>query len=121
MNPILSTTILSLILTSSAFAAPKKVVPKKSTKPAVVAAPKPPPFTVAKALTPYVGLYEILNTQAIWVQNGALSAQVAGLRAALTQNPARHALNPKAYWTENLEAMFNAFTPEQSEAFELEA
>lgn len=125
MNAFLSSSILSLVFVSSAFAAPAKVAPKipvkTPAKPVVAVAPKPPPFTVAKALTPYISLYQLLNTQAIWVQNGALSPQVAGLRAALTQNPERHALNPKAYWTETLENMFNAFTPEQSDAFELEA
>ena len=121
MKSVLSSSVLSLLFVSPAFAATAKVNPKPAPKPVVVVAPKPPPFTVAKALTPYIGLYQLLNTQAIWVQNGALSAQVAGLRTALTENPMRHGLNVKAYWTPALESMFQAFTPEQSDAFELAA
>lgn len=124
MIQLLSSSIVSLLFVSSSFAAtatkaPVKPVPKPAPK--VVVAPKPPPFTVSKVLTPYVGLYQLLQTQAIWVQNGVLSAQVAGLRAGLTQNPLRHGLNPSAYWTAALEDMYQNFTPEKSDAFELAA
>lgn len=105
--------ILTMILSSTVWGAPK-TSPKKPAP-----APKPAPL-VKPVLTPKEELYQLLGVQTIWAAEGQLLPAATSLRGLLL-SAADHGLDAGAYWTASLEQMYAAFDPSMADRFENEA
>ena len=70
-------------------------------------------------LTPTQKLYSLMGTDHLWVEAGVATPLAAGLREAL-KGAARQGLNPNSYWTETIEAQYQAMNSESAAQFETE-